>query len=52
MANKLKYKIKKKKYYCSNCETATIEHNGESDVTRRCKICKKDCVFIPFEEEW
>lgn len=55
MANKLKFKGKKKQYYCVECERCTIEHKPsdlKDDVIRRCKICKKDCLFIPSESDW
>jgi hypothetical protein len=53
MANKSKYKEKKHRYYCVDCERDSIDHkpsNGKTEVYRRCKICKRDTLFLPVDE--
>lgn len=58
MSNKLKYKQKEKQYICVECEKSKImikpnvlEFVGRNDeVIRRCKHCRKNCIFIPTDE--
>lgn len=55
MANKIKYREKKQRYYCTECEKDSVEHKpdkeDESDeLRRRCKICKKETVFMPWDD--
>lgn len=54
MANKTKYRAtKNKKYYCVECERSTIDHRGDDeDLKRHCKVCKKETLFVPSDEEW
>jgi hypothetical protein len=52
MANKDKYKTREEKYYCVECENFFILHKSskhQETIRKRCKICKKDCEFAPYE---
>jgi hypothetical protein len=54
MANKLKYKERKNRYYCVECEQDSIDHkptNTSQEVYRRCRVCKKDCLFAPLDSD-
>lgn len=49
-------KNKNQRYYCSECERDIIEHkplsSNQNELRRRCRVCRKECTFLPLDEEW
>jgi Zn finger protein HypA/HybF involved in hydrogenase expression len=52
MANKLKFKNKRKQYQCVECyDIITFTPIGESgEFNHRCKKCKRDTLFVIIDE--